>query len=323
MTGPTGVVAASTGESERLSAGALGWLGRHLDHFDPYSARAAASPHGKAKAVLELALLCHCWSRLDTADDPRLDTATGFLRTLWRRPDFARLVTADPRCATEYALVHAALAPAGTGAEARRSALALAAADGLTGDGLTGDGRSPLARLELRYYAEKAGVRHRIEPYPELIARNVLVTLPAAARTVPDGEPPVGIPEAYALTHSAFYLADFGRTGAPLPAEARADALDLVGRLLAHCVRRDWWDLAAELLMAQRCLGLDPLRTPEGAAAIACLARAQRPDGALPGRSPATSAAPEDPVGERFAKAYHTTLVTALMTLLLGAGSGA
>ncbi|WP_353651761.1 hypothetical protein [Streptomyces sp. XY431] len=325
-------------------------MGRHLDHFDPFTPAhgAARSPdpggaHRPAKAALELALLTHCWTRLDPGDDPRRAEATVRVRAVWQHPGFPRLLTAEPRGATQYRLACAALAPTGTADAPFRADLArLTAAD------LAPAGRSPYQRLELRYYADKAGVAHAIEPYPELARRNVLVTLPATAlararrRDALDGreadiaedataprpdEPPVTVPEAYALTHSAFYLSDFARTGPGLPDGAVADAATLTARLLDHCVRHDWWDLAAELVMTQVCLGLDPTGTPEGAAALACLARAQRPDGSIPGRSAATRASTAatrastaDPAAEYFAKAYHTTLVTALMTLLLGTG---
>ncbi len=326
---------------ERLATGTLGWLGRHLDHFDPFAPRPPGSgtppegtpgdAHRPAKAALELALLTHCWTRLDPGDDPRRAVLTARLRAVWRHPGFPRLLTAEPRGATQYRLAWAALAPTGTDDVPYRAELArIAAAD------LAPAGRSAYQRLELRYYADKAGVAHTLEPYPELAGRNVLVELPgtalARARRRDRGdrrdhrdagagrpdEPPVTVPEAYALTHSAFYLSDFARTAPGLPDGAAAGAAALVGRLLDHCVRRDWWDLAAELVMTQVCLGADAARTPAVAAAVACLARAQRPDGSIPGRSAATRASTADPVAEYFAKAYHTTLVTALMTLLLG-----
>ncbi|MFD7573030.1 DUF6895 family protein [Streptomyces sp. NPDC059810] len=48
---------------EQLSAGALDWLGGNLDHFDPFAPAAGAdtrsTPQAKAKAALELGLLCH------------------------------------------------------------------------------------------------------------------------------------------------------------------------------------------------------------------------------------------------------------------------
>ncbi|GAA1394514.1 hypothetical protein GCM10009639_28690 [Kitasatospora putterlickiae] len=324
----------------RLSAGALGWLGRNLDHFDPFTSRgrtperSAAEPggaHRPAKAALELALLAHCWTRLDEGADPRRTEATARVRAIWRHPGLPGLLTAEPRAAAQYRLACAALAPAGTEDAPFRADLAL-----LTPADLSPAGRSPYQRLELRYYADKAGVPHTVEPFAELAGRNVLVELPptALARAArrdrrdaradraedaarPD-EPPVTVPEAYALTHSSFFLSDFARTGPGLPEDAVADAAALVARLLDHCVRHDWWDLAAELVMTQVCLGLDALGTPEGAAAVERLALVQRPDGSLPGRSAATRASATDPPAAYFATAYHTTLVTALMTLLLG-----
>lgn len=119
------------------------------------------------------------------------------------------------------------------------------------------------------------------------------------------------------MTHTAFYLGDFGRTAPGLGEDALAHAGDLVDRLLRHCVRREQWDLAAELVLTRFILGSEPLDTPSGAAAVECLVRAQRPDGAIPGRSAALAAHPSAPGGEFFRKAYHTTLVTALMALIV------
>lgn len=348
---------------DRLSAGTLAWLGRNLDYFDPYSASAPASAHGKAKAALELGLLCHCGARPDGgdggnagdsvnggdgADGGRLGKATALVRTLWQHPDFPRLITAEPRYAGYYAMAYAALAPDGIDDRPCRAALTR-----LTEDDLSPRGKTPFQRLEFRYYADKAGLRHTIEPYEELVEQSVLVTLAAKVpeRAVPEREElgravperaaldvaaakdaaakdaaaddpaPVTIPQAYAVTHSSFYLSDFGRTGPGLPEDARADAVELVRRMLEHCVRHDWWDLAAELVMTQVCLGTEPLRTPWGVAAVECLARAQRPDGAIPGRSAATRATAAEPAGAFFEKAYHTTLVTALMSLVVSSAA--
>lgn len=291
---------------EQLSAGTLGWVVENLDYFDPFGADARTPGLGRAKAVLELALLCHCWSRQD-GQDPRLDKANALLRTVWRHPDFPGLLTAEPAAAAVYRLVGAALAP--HGADPWTGGAPPAAED------LAPDGRLPYQRLELRFYADKAGVPHTIEPYEDLVRANVLVTLPAAPAGQLPG-PPVTVPRAYALTHSASYLSDFGRTAPGLAPDALTAAADLLDRQLAYCVRHDWWDLAAELVTARHCLGGTPLDTAVGAAAVRCLARAQLPGGALPGR---TAADREDVSGPLFfVKAYHTTLVTALMTLLAG-----
>jgi hypothetical protein len=295
-----------------LRTGTLDWLERHLDYFDPSTAAAHAAGHGKAKAALELALLCHCAARHGAGGDPRLQKATALVRTVWQRPDLVGLFGAEPRYAATYALAAVAFAPAGIDDRACRDALAALGG----GDPAAASHATAYQRLELRYYADKAGVPHTLEPYEQLAARGVLATLPAAARrrTAP-GEAPVTVPEAYALTHSSFYLSDFGTTAPRLAPGTAGPALALVHALLGHCVRRDWWDLAAELVLTRLCLGVRPPVTGPGAEAVACLARAQLPDGSIPGRSPRTAAAADDPAPVRFARAYHTTLVTALMTL--------
>ncbi|MFJ8082366.1 DUF6895 family protein [Streptomyces sp. NPDC096205] len=294
---------------ERLAAGALGWLAGNLDHFDPFSASGRPATHGTAKAALELALLCHCAARLDEPPDT-LAGARALVRKLWQDPDFPRLFDDVPRHSSTYGLIYAALAPDGIDTAQVRARLAL-----LEPEFLSPRGKSPYQRIEIRHYADKAGVRHTVEPYAELLAHSPLVAY-RADEPAEDGAP-LSMPRAYALTHTAFYLGDFGRTSPGLGGGALVHARDLVGRLLRHCVEHELWDLAAELVLTQFVLGSEPLDTPQGAAAVECLVRAQRPDGALPGRSAALAAQPSASPGEFFAKAYHTTLVTALAALIV------
>lgn len=303
---------------DQLSAGALDWLGRNLAYFAPYAPHSAGSPpHLRAKAVMELALLCHCAARLPDPSGDRLEEARALLRRLWQREDFPRLFDTHPGAAPSYPLAFAALAPAGTDDTVVRGVLARPApAD------LAPSGKPPLKRLEIRYYADKAGVRHGIEPYTELATLSPLATLPITPRPAPGlpGTGPLTNAEGYSLTHAAFYLGDYGRTALPLTGQQLARAGDLVDRMLNHCAGQERWDLAAELVITQLILGLEPLDTPSGTAAVQCLVRAQRPDGALPGRSAALRVPVLAPAGELFRKAYHTTLVTALMGLVILSG---
>ncbi|MFI8291536.1 DUF6895 family protein [Streptomyces sp. NPDC085614] len=300
---------------EELAAGALDWLGKNLDLFDPFAPEARSATHGRAKAALELALLCHCAARPGDAPDA-LGGARDLVRALWQDPAFPALFEDVPGHSATYGLVFAALAPDGIDDTQTRAAVAR-----LAPDFLSPDGKSPYRRIEIRYYADKAGVRHGIEPYAALLPDSPLAAYRAAGPEdppVPDGAP-LTTPKAYALTHTAFYLGDFGRSPRLPDGFDPAGARDLVDLLLRHCVRHERWDLAAELVLTQSVLGGEPLDTPAGAAAVECLVRAQRPDGALPGRSAALAASPAAPAGEFFRKAYHTTLVTALMALIVPA----
>ncbi|MFF0203379.1 DUF6895 family protein [Streptomyces sp. NPDC005017] len=293
---------------ERLSGGALRWLDANVEFFDPFSAGARSSTHGKAKAALELALLCHCASRLPDPPDV-LGGATALVRKLWQDPGLPRLFEATPRYASTYGLIFAALAPDGIDGTQVRATL-----DRLDPGFLTPRDKSPYQRVEVRYYADKAGVRHGVEPMAELLPLSPLVALRAAE---PGEGSPLTVPQAYALTHTGFYASDFGRSAPGLGGGALAHARDLVRRMLLHCVEHDLWDLAVELVLTQFVLGGEPLDTPEGAAAVECLVGVQRPDGAIPGRSAALRAPASATDGEFFRKAYHTTLVTALTALIV------
>lgn len=295
------------GNLARLSAGALDWLRHNLGFFNPYSAGAQLSGYRKAKAALELRLLHYCWDGLHPADASLADV-DDLIMTLWQLPDFQRLVTSRPDHPAYYALIYAAMAPAGIDYELRDATLAMLQAERY----LSGAGQSPLMRLQTRYFADKAGVEHEIEPYEELIEQSILVKLPAG---------PVTIQQAYSITHASFFLSDYSRKSPGLDPGRLARAVQLADRMLNYCAGRDMWDLSAELVITLSCLGVDPVSSYSGAAAIRCLARAQLPSGAIPGRSAGQQAdEPTSPADFFFGRAYHTTLMTALIPLIVARG---
>ncbi|MEV5704088.1 hypothetical protein [Actinoallomurus sp. NPDC052274] len=256
----------------------------------------------RAKALLQLAQLRHYWAKVRPAD-PGLGEVTALVERVWRRPDFARRLAADRRYARPFLLMYGALAPTPDGPH--RTALARLAADGY----LAPRGKSPYLRLETRYYADLAGVAHRIESYGELYESSEL-----ARRTLSAAEL-----EPCNVAHTVFYLGDFGFRDPGLTPEARRRALRVVEELTERGVRRGEWDLVGKLLLTQFCLGADPARTPSGAAGVRLLARAQRPDGAIPGRSHADRADGSATPVAFFRKAYQATLVTALASLIITA----
>lgn len=283
-----------TSSLDQLSAGTLDWLGANLDHFDPYAADAGTATHQQAaKAVLELALLRHCSTWTGEPHGERLGGATALLRKLWQRPEFPRLFDAHPSSAPTYGLAFAALAPDGIDDTVRRATLAR-----LAPDFLSPAGKSPLKRMEIRFYADKAGASHTIEPYAELVGQSPLVTLtaatpedaaergPATGEAAEGDTAPLTDSEGYSLTHAAFFLGDYGRTPTGLDEDALAHARELVRRMLDHCVGQDRWDLAAELVISQFILGLEPLRTPRGPQPWSAWCGPSGPTGRYPGGRP-------------------------------------
>ncbi len=225
---------------------------------------------------------------------------------MWRSPAHPPLLTVEARYARQFQLMYGALAPAGLDADGpHRTALA----EGVAGDLLTPRRKSPFLHLETRYYAELADVKHELLDYPELYRISRL-----ARHT--DGQP-LGELDVCDVTHTVFHLADFGFRGPGLGGADLAHARDRVERLTEESVRRGEWDLTGKLVLAQHCLGLDPLVTPSGEAALRLLVDAQSPEGSFPGRS-ATDRVPADATAVQFfRKSFQSTLVVALATVIL------
>ncbi|WP_328958309.1 DUF6895 family protein [Kitasatospora purpeofusca] len=297
---------------ESLSAGARGWIGRHCGFLDEPAGRAELPVTPRVKALLQLALLYRCWAKATGATEaehpahPDLAAVAATVEQVWRSPDHPPLLTVEPRYARQFQLMYGALAPAGLDADGPHRA---ALAEGVAGDLLTPRRKSPFLHLETRYYAELADVPHQLLDYPELYRISRL-----AGHA--DGQPLAEL-DVCNVTHTVFHLADFGFRDPGLGGADLAHARDRVERLTEESVRRGEWDLTGKLVLAQHCLGLDPLTTPSGAAALRLLAEAQSPEGAFPGRS-ATDRVPADAGAVQFfRKSYQSTLVVALATVIL------
>jgi len=289
-----------------LSMGTRHWIARHAGYLDSPAGHAELPVTPRVKALLQLALLCRYWGE-SAPTETVLRGATAIVEQAWQRPDFPRLLTLDGRYARQFELMYAALAPAGAVTDAPRAVLAR-----LKGDGYLAPRRkAPYLHLEARFYADLAGAEHEFASYDELYA----ASLPARAATLP-----VADLDACVVTHTVFYLSDFGLRDPGLTDQAREQALQVVERLTHHCLALGEWDLVGKLVLAQYCLGADPLGTPSGAAGIRMLAEVQAPDGAIPGKSVVRRAPADATPVQYFRKSYQATLVTALTTLIVGKG---
>jgi hypothetical protein len=307
VTGPGSADAAA----RRLAVNALRWLHTHAPYLDSPTARAELPPVPRLKALLQLALLCRVWARVAPGDPALADTAAVVQRA-WERPEMPRLLALDPAYARPLLLMYAALTPPGTRSAQPRSTLAKLSASGY----LTPRRKPPYLHLETRFYAELAGAEHELASYRELWA----ASRPARAAATPVNELDVAALDVCEVTHTVFHLSDFGARDPGLAGDERAALLRVVDRLTEHCVRGGEWDLAGKLVLAQHCLGADPLRTESGAAALRMLAEVQAPAGAIPGKSAAVRAGAGATPVEFFRRSYQSTLVTALATLTVTRG---
>jgi len=112
-----------------LSEGAMQWLGRNLQFFDPLSPWSPLPVRRSIRAAIELALLCRVWAKLKPATDV-LYEATVLLEKIWARPEFPLLIDMHGGTYADiHKLAYVALAPAGAREDVREAALARLKAD--------------------------------------------------------------------------------------------------------------------------------------------------------------------------------------------------
>lgn len=164
----------------------------------------------------------------------------------------------------------------------------------------------PYRLLDRHYFLWKSGYLRREPPWAELYRNTTLSQDVRLAYIDREG--------AYSITHTLFYLADFGNRPMPLPPDEAARAVAVVECLLLHYWRVTQWDLVGELLIGLNCLAARDSAVSRGAARA--FAHAQFPNGAVPAEmldaAPAPSTAAGEEEARHFRACYHTTLVNVL-----------
>lgn len=297
---------------ERLLDGTLTWLTENLEQFelpqeeeDRLAGSILIDKRRKAFGELALALLLLSRFRFSRRR-PERERILDYVATRVREPYFAFDMMRRPNLFPLYVMVLLALEANGQTLPGLRERLQRVLDFGFI-DALE---RTPWNQIDLRYYMDLAGIRHRMSSYTDLYRLSSAGRFPSLAhlRNI----------DVYALTHILFHLADFGRKDLrPILAERFAETRDVVGWLLGLYIHRGNGDLVGELLICCRCLKFAPATFHT--AGWACLAALQTAEGDIPDCGFALSNLPED-VGaaarQRFLSNYHPTLVTLLASTL-------
>ncbi|MFF4694210.1 DUF6895 family protein [Streptomyces chattanoogensis] len=309
--------------ADGVLSGVLGWLDAHLEWFVPhrweeYLPRRPFRP-GPLLELLGFVRLLDRSGRV-LKDAPFPSRALDLAERAAAAPDF----TVGLRRADELFPYHlnliALLELLGRPQPALRSL-----GEGLLAAGAGGHARPhkpPLGRIELRYFLDRGGFPAPA-PLPD-IATLYRECLPALRPDVLH----LTESETYALTHALFYATDFGARPLTTGPGEPDHLLETVRVLLAVHLSRGSLDLTAELLLCATALGgtADPV-VREGWAA---LARARRPDGAVPSpvhRPDVLAGLTGDKAAAYlFGSCYHTTLAAGLAAAVRaerGPGAGA
>src|SRR3954452_3492581 len=295
---------------ERATYAAFQWLARNLPSFNPFVAPKPSGPSKgpniiRSKALLELSCISMYYKRaipegIVLASNSLVETCLEYATEIWARPDFQDLAVRQPSLFRLYATIYVALRQCNIAEDAFAQVI-----QGVYDQGyVTAIEDIPFRVLELRYILDLGGFSHDLPTYRELFEPTLLAKVPSLAYLTDE--------DAYSVTHTIFYLTDFGHQSIKdvLTDHEYARACSTVTQLLGHYVRRRHWDLVAELLMSCTCLRWFP--SPIGPLAWNFLLEAQMPDVSVPGPfSPEKSEMyTEDKRQQRyFEQNYHTTLV--------------
>lgn len=288
---------------ERRATASLQWLGRNLHRFSPVAK--PESPSG-IKAFSELAIL---YERLRSVQGDGIAerlALPGHLRR-WRRvlvehcenASYAELARRMPSYA--YPLLLPYLIFRSTG---HRSPFHEATIRRMWDRGhLFAAEMVPHRVLDREYFLWKAGLLRTEPDWRELYAETTLALAPDALHL--DRE------AAYAITHTLFYLSDWGRRP-PMSDGAEAERVArIVDCLLVHYWRLRHWDLLGELL-ANR-VSMRGRSSALVAGASTAFLNAWRPDGCVPGEGldivGLAKARGEEREAILFRECYHSTLV--------------
>jgi hypothetical protein len=290
---------------KRANAG-LEWLSRNLHQFAPLE---KFDPSPRIKPFTELAIL---YERLRSVERGPLAARLELPHHLrrWRRfllehcedRAFAELGRRIPSHAYALLLPYLTLRTTGYRSPFHEETLREAWTRGF----LFAVEVVPHRVLDREYFLWKAGLLRSEPNWSKLYANTVLAVAPDALHL--DRE------AAYAITHTLFYLSDWGRRPPPFD-EAEAERVTrILDCLMVHYWRLRHWDLLGELLTNRVSMPTRGSHLVTGASAA--FLNAWRLDGCIPGEGLDIEGLEKSPPSEResliFRECYHSTLVGVL-----------
>ena len=170
--------------------------------------------------------------------------------------------------------------------------------------------RPPFRIMDLCYTFTKGGFEHSLPPLEELYQRTILAKFPSILFMT--------MPDAYSITHTIFYLSDWGFGSPKVPENHIKRMKWTVNRLLELYLQKQNWDLTLELLLCCKCLKSNPEILQE--AAWSQILKAQNKDGSIPGPFHTDDQCKKEETEKKetdlFNENYHTTLIGLLLSTL-------
>jgi hypothetical protein len=287
-----------------LLAGAVSWLEKNLGQFDPLMA--GVQPDAlRNKALAELAFLCDYMRRAKPSLEEHSRRMLSFVENVWRRSEYQDLIVRNPESLQLYVLTYNSLLRAGFEVSGAKRTIQSVINAGYA----TSVEAVPFRVMDFRHVLDGAELCHSLPSMNELLSRTMLAQRPPLHYLT--------TADIYCLTHTIFYLTDFGfASPAAIGLSDLIELREIVELLIGLSVRLQDWDLTSELLVCGHCLESAPTALKH--IAWTALTAAQLEDGSVP----APKFEPHGTEGRRFPEQYafehnyHTTLVAALAAVL-------
>lgn len=284
---------------------AVAWLAARRDLLDPRQSQPDRVLFTR-KALIETAFLVGLRARLDN-----VPLAGGYAALLEQVEDVARqrsyreMIARDEAALLLYAGTYAALRLCGQeDLEFRR--IIQRAVDGGYAAAFE---RVPYRQLDLLHTLHVCGIKHDLPTMDEVLPFTLLCRRPNVLKLTDR--------DIYAITHTLFYVTDFGRREPAWPhGYDPSEGVELVEALLVLAEARANADLVGELLCCLYCLGVTG--SPAEDQSWAFLESVQEDSGRVNGPQGVVHPGIDggDDYYRHWAEAYHTTIVTALAGLL-------
>ncbi|WP_089305042.1 DUF6895 family protein [Geodermatophilus pulveris] len=293
----------------QLLCGALEWLDVNRDRFDIFRIDPDPPPE-EDQALGELALLCRQLVLRRACDQVDVEPLLAVLQSVESHQLFTHRLRRVNDALLPHVLVVSALQEAGLSSRVDIEVLQSMCdrSNALFAE------RPPHRLLELRRMLDSVGLRHRLPSYTTLARMSNL------GRDVD----PIRLTnyDIYSITHTLFFLTDFGRlVPRGLTSARRRLACATVHQLLGMQIHRGNYDMVGELLLSAYCL--DGVDSDFYVAGWETLQAVQWREGVVPGPNyreeahrTALKSGEEEGDSYVFGNCYHTTLVAALVGAL-------
>lgn len=287
---------------EVIASRALSWLERKLVRFDPF-ARGREADEFHQTALAELALVCEVLNRNRAlAESGRLVAFFDLIEKVFNQPAFYENLYCIKQSFIAHLIIHNMLRR-----QARDSPLTDEEIQRLIDIGYATSERTAFRWLELRYALDAGSFRHDLPSEAELFRLTALGQRVSADSLIEQ--------DVYSITHTIFYLTDFGLRYSPLIAKQEGTVV-MLEELIARAIEARNPDLVAELILSRDCLRA---RASESIRrGWLHLDSVQQRDGMIRGAELILPEAmsPQEQDEFEFMRFYHPTIMTALAGLL-------